>query len=109
MLGGHKIFYGLSGDDIMQLSSAIVWVEGQPGILDYGSTKHSKVILLLQHFLFSNQMPETLRSDFPLGPVIISLEQNGSRAGVWQEEILGLRECTVAARWSSVPPQIMQK
>lgn len=54
-------------------------------------------------------MPETLRSDFPLGPVIISLEQDGSRAGVWQEEILGLRECTVAAGWSSVPPPVMQK
>lgn len=83
MLGGDKIFDGHSGDDVTQLSSAIGWVEGQPGILDYGSRKHSKDILfLIQHFLFSNQMPETLRSDFPLGPVITNLEQDGSRAGV---------------------------
>lgn len=49
-LRGHKIFDGLNGND-MQLSSAIWWVEGQPDILVYGSSKHSKdIFFLLQHF-----------------------------------------------------------
>jgi len=91
-----------------QLSSAFRGVEGQPGVLDYGSKKHNKDInSLLQNFLFSRQMPETLRSDFPLGPVITNFEQHSCRTSAWQAEILTLRECTVGAGWSSVSAQIM--
>lgn len=65
-------------------------------IMALGSTAN-KLFFPLQGFLFSNQTPKTLRSDFPLGLVITSLEHGSSRAGVRQAEILQLREGAVAA------------
>lgn len=80
MLGGDKIVDGLSGDDIMQLSSAIEWVEGQPHVPWLQEAQQRYSFFSYNIFLFSNQMPETLRFDFPLAPVITSLEHDSSTA-----------------------------
>lgn len=61
-------------------------VEGLSSIfwLQEAQQRYSDILFLLQNVLFSNKMSETLRSNFPLGPIITSLERNGSRAGFWQ-------------------------
>lgn len=91
----HNFLLPLSG----LKDSLVSWIMA-PGNME-------KIVFLLQHFLFSIQTPETLRYDFPLGPVKTSLKQDGSRAGVWQAEILELRGCAVAAGWSLAPSQVM--
>lgn len=81
--------------------------EGMSGIfwLQEAQQRYSDILFLLQNFLFSNPVSETLRSNFLLGPVITSLERNGSRAGVWLWTVWRSSGCSCP----SVSPQILQK